>query len=139
MANEDKATRYHRLQRRASVAATGAAVLILVLLLVSGGAVWLRDAVQGATGHSFVLSVAGYVVALALLTECIQLPFSYYQGVTLEKRYGLSTERLARWWLDRAKAMAIGVMFAVAAALTLFASVALLFWYILRILLSFRR
>ncbi len=117
MANEDKATRYHRLQRRASVAATGAAVLILVLLLVSGGAVWLRDAVQGATGHSFVLSVAGYVVALALLTECIQLPFSYYQGVTLEKRYGLSTERLARWWLDKAKAMAIGVVFAVAAAL----------------------
>src|SRR5215510_53143 len=111
MANEDKATRYHRLQRRASIAAVIAVTGALGVLLLSGGAVSLRRAVASAMGGGFVLTTVGYALALGLLIEGVQLPFAYYQGITLERRYDLSTHTLAHWCLDRAKGMALTLVF----------------------------
>jgi STE24 endopeptidase len=125
MANEDKATRYHRLQRRASVAATCAAAALLALLLVSGSAVQLREAVERVTGGGAVRTTALYVLILIALTECLQLPFAYYQGVTLERRYGLAAGPRRRWWMDRAKATVLGAMLALLASLILYG---LLWW-----------
>ena len=120
MANEDKATRYHRLRRRASLAGTALAALFLLLFLVTGASAALRDAAASASG-SFALTVALYVVTLVLLHELLQLPLAFYQGVTLERRYGLSTESTARWWLDQAKGTGIGLAFGVAGALLVWA------------------
>lgn len=117
MANEDRATRYHRLRRRSSLSATASGALFLLILLVSGGSVALRDALVAVTGGSFILTVAAYVVAVVLIGELIQLPFAFYQGVTLERRYGLSTETTARWWRDHGKATGVALVFAVVAAL----------------------
>ena len=117
MANEDKATRYHRLQRRASVLATVLTAFLLAVLLISGGSVAIRDAVSALSGQLFVLTVIGYVVVLALVLELFQLPLALYRGVTLERRYGLSTQTTARWWIDHVKAGAISLAFAVGAAL----------------------
>jgi STE24 endopeptidase len=117
VANEDKATRYHRLQRRASVLATVLTAFVLAVLLISGGSAAIRDAVSALSGQSFVLTVIGYVVVLALVLELFQLPLAFYRGVTLERRYGLSTQTTARWWSDHVKAGAISLAFAVAAAL----------------------
>jgi STE24 endopeptidase len=61
--------------------------------------------------------VAGYVVALALLSEVLELPLAYYRGVTLERRFGLSTEAIGHWWLNHAKAGIVGLAFGVGAAL----------------------
>jgi STE24 endopeptidase len=113
MANEDKATRYHRLRRQTSILATSATTLVLVLLLVTGGATALRDRV-GAGGP---VSVVLYVLVLLVLFEAVSLPFAFHAGVTLERRYGLSTQSIGRWWIDRAKATAIGGLFVVAAGL----------------------
>ncbi|HEX5110951.1 MAG TPA: M48 family metallopeptidase [Vicinamibacterales bacterium] len=121
MANEDKATRYQRLQRRASIAAAVAAAAALVVLLLTGGAVSLRRMVAAAVGGGFVLTTAGYAVALGLLIEAVQLPFAYYQGITLERRYGLSTHTRAHWWLDRAKGLTLTLGFGAAAALIVWA------------------
>lgn len=117
MANEDKATRYHRLGRRASLAATSAGAALLAVLAFGGYAMWLRDVVAGLAPGSFALSVALYTAIVVLLAEGVQLPFSYYQGITLERRYGLSTQTLVRWWVDRAKGTAVALVFAIAAAL----------------------
>jgi STE24 endopeptidase len=117
VANEDKATRYHRLQRRASVLATVLTAFVLAVLLISGGSAAIRDAVSALSGQSFVLTVIGYVVVLALVLELFQLPLAFYRGVTLERRYGLSTQTTARWWIDHVKAGAISLAFAVSAAL----------------------
>ena len=116
MANEDKATRYHRLRRRASLLATGLSALLLLLLLVTGGSVALRNAAAALTGGSFLLTTVAYVVLLALVSELVQLPLAYYEGVTLERRYGLSTQTTARWWADHFKAGGIALLFAVLAA-----------------------
>jgi STE24 endopeptidase len=65
------------------------------------------------------MTVALYVVLLGLLNEAISLPFAFYQGVTLERRYGLSTQTTARWWLDHLKAGLLALVFGLIGALIL--------------------
>jgi STE24 endopeptidase len=115
--NEDKATRYHRLRRRASLLGTALAAAWLLLLLVAGWSSSLRDLASTMAGSSFSLTVVCYVVLLALLSEAIELPLSFYQGVVLERRYELSTQTTAQWWLDRLKADGVGLLFASVGAL----------------------
>lgn len=119
MVNEDKATRYHRLKRRASVLATTAQSVCLVLLIVTGGSAMLRDAAVAMVGHGFFASVTVYVVLLALLLDLVQLPWAFHSGVTLECRYGLSTRTAAAWWGDHIKAGAVALGLSIAAAVVL--------------------
>jgi len=111
VANEDKATRYHRLRRRASFAGTLSGVLLLLILLVSGGSAAVRDTAARIAGGSFAGTLTLYVVAVALLHELIQLPIAFYQGVTLERRYELSTQTTGRWWNDHLKAGSLSLVF----------------------------
>ncbi len=110
MANEDKATRYHRLKRRAALLGTGMSAMLLCLLIATGASAALRDVAASLAGGSFTLTIVMYVTLLALISEAVQLPLTFHLGVTLERRYGLSTESTARWWLDHAKAAAIGLV-----------------------------
>lgn len=117
MANEDRATRYHRLRRRASLLGTGLGALLLIALLLSGASATLRDLARSIAGDSFFPAILVYVVLLALLSEALQLPLAFYQGVTLERRYGLSTQTTAAWWRDHFKAGGLALVFALAGAL----------------------
>jgi len=114
--NEDKSARYHRLKRRASVASTLAGVAFLIVFVGSGASAALRDYAASLAGASFPVTLVVYVVLLALVSEAIGLPFAFYEGVTLERRYGLSTETTARWWLDHLKALLVALVFGLIAA-----------------------
>src|SRR2546428_769760 len=114
--NEDKSSRYHRLRRRASISSTALGIAFLVAFMVAGGSAALRAYAASMAGSSFVLTLALYVVLLALINEAISLPFAFYQGVTLERRYGLSTQTTARWWLDHLKAGLVALVFGLLAA-----------------------
>jgi STE24 endopeptidase len=116
VANEDKATRYHRLRRRASILSVALGALFLLVLLVSGWSGSLRDVSASVSGGAFLGTLAVYVIALAVLHDLLQLPIAFYEGVTLERRYGLSTESTARWWKDHLKGWGIGTAFGLAAA-----------------------
>lgn len=116
MANEDKAARYHRLKRRASIVGTALGAFLLVLFILTGGSAALRSAAGSLAGGSFTFTVIVYVGILALAGEVIQLPLAFYQGVTLERRYGLSTESRARWWLNYLKGSGLGLVFVMLAA-----------------------
>ena len=115
MANEDKSTRYHRLRRRTSLLATTAQAVFLVALVASGLSTAVRTAAESIVGTGLVPLVSVYVAAIAVLFELVHLPFAFYQGVVLERRYGLSTEKAARWFVDHLKAAAL-VLGAAAAA-----------------------
>ncbi len=113
--NEDKASRYHRLKRRASVAALVASVVVLAGLMVSGSSAVLRDLAWRASGVFPVALRASaavflYVVVLLAINEAIGLPIAFYSGLALERRYGLSNETLAGWLRDQAKSFAIGLL-----------------------------
>jgi STE24 endopeptidase len=115
--NEDKSARYHRLRRRASIAGTLVGVVFLIAFVWSGSSAALRDYAASLVGASFIPTLVIYVVLLALLNEAISLAFAFYQGVTLERRYGLSTQTTARWWLDHLKAGLVALVFGLIAAL----------------------
>lgn len=114
--NEDKAARYHRLRRQASLLETAVAALALGLLLTTGGSAALRDWAAAVSGSSTVVTIALCAGALGLLVETLQLPLAFYQGVILEQRYELSTQASDRWWIDRVRALLVGLPLAVAAA-----------------------
>jgi STE24 endopeptidase len=115
--NEDKATRYHRTRRRLSVVSTVAGALLLIAFVASGGSAWLRTVAESWTNGAFTLTVIVYVFLLALAVELIELPLAFYSGLTLERRYGLSTQSTLRWWADFAKAGVIGLAFAILGAI----------------------
>ena len=106
--NESRSSRYHRSRRRAGGAAIAAPAILLVLLLLTGASARLRDAVGG--------SVAGYVLLLALLQGLLTMPLAWYRGYRLERQYALSDIAASAWFLDQAKASALGVVLSLAAA-----------------------
>src|SRR5689334_4719960 len=116
MANEDKATRYHRLQRRASIIATLLVALTMTVLLVSGASASLRAIASDISRSSFLLTTLIYVTVVVLLSELVQLPLSLYQGVVLERRYGLSTQTTRRWWGDHLKGTLVATVLAIGGA-----------------------
>jgi len=115
--NEDKATRYHRLGRRAGILSTLCTGVILIGFLFSGASTAARDWTASVTGASPSLSVALYILALSLLFDLVTLPFNIYRGFLLERRYGLSTETMGHWLKDHGKAAIVGLIFAEAGGL----------------------
>lgn len=125
--NEDKASRYHRLRRRAELLGTIAAGAALVALLLTGGSLLLREYASMLTGMwPAGFEEAGTVVfftsALFLLLLAIELPFAFYQGFVLEHRYELSKQTLKHWLSDQAKAGVLGLVFAVLGAAVVYAT-----------------
>ena len=110
MANEDRAVRYHRLRRRALLLSSVARVLVLLLVIATGFSVLLRDISSVLAGGSFTLTIIVYVVGLSLFFEIVRLPLAFYEGVTLERRYGLSTQSYGHWWFGQLKS---GILFLV--------------------------
>jgi STE24 endopeptidase len=129
--NEDKASRYQRLKRRASVASLAWVVVLLGGLVWSGHAATLRDAAESVANlvapgpWQPLLTVVSYVVLLSLLNEIGSLPLGFYSGFFLEHRYGLSTETLRAWTADQLKSFGIGLLLAGAAAGLLYSCIRL--------------
>jgi STE24 endopeptidase len=116
--NEDKATRYHRLRRRADLLGTAAAGIVLLVLSLSGGGARLRE--LGAAMSQWVPESLNDVVMVMVVTilvmlvlAIIELPFAYYHGHVLEHRYGLSTQTTTHWFSDQGKGALLGIAFAI--------------------------
>jgi STE24 endopeptidase len=114
--NEDRASRYHRLKRRAALVSIASTAALLAALLSSGGSAWLRDFAIRATGGATPAVVAVYVSFLACLHETIALPSAFYRSFVLERRYDLSREPLRTWLLDHVKASTLGLVLGIAGA-----------------------
>ena len=120
--NEDKATRYHRLKRQASVASMLWGVLLLGGLTATGWSASLRNAAEAIAGRTAPASwqaaatILVFVVLLSLLNEIVGLPLGFYSGFLLERQYELSKETLGGWLVDQAKSFGIGVILAAVAA-----------------------
>jgi STE24 endopeptidase len=125
--NENKATRYHRLKRRARVAGLALAGGGLVALVSSGAAVRLREGAESLAGALPLdpawqpwLVVGLFVVVLVLLAETLAFPLAAYRGYLLERRYGLGTETFAHWMRDHVKVVGLGLAFGMLAAQVLY-------------------
>ena len=117
--NEDKATIYHRLRRRADLLGTVAAGVVLLSLSLFGGAQRLRELSAAAAqwlpgGVEEGATVMLLTIMLLVILQIVELPFAFYQGHLLEHRYGLSTQTAGHWWKDQAKGIALGLVLAAA-------------------------
>lgn len=112
--NEDKATRYQRLNRRAHAASIVVGALVLVLLLVSGAAVRLRDFGSAIAlrlpfeASLLVIDVIVVVLLLAILGAAT-LPFSIFRDWMLNRRYGLDRVSFRAWLTTHVKGAGLGV------------------------------
>jgi len=125
--NEDKATRYHRRKRQASVVSLVWSVLLLGSLVLTGWSVALRDVADAWAAHATgglhdAAAVLGFVVLLSLLHEVAGLPLALYSGFLLERRYELSNESLRGWTVDQAKSFGVGLLLGAGAAELVYAS-----------------
>jgi len=128
--NEDKATRYHRLRRRAVTLGVTWRVLLLAGLLFSGLSHTIRDASEALTAPAPVwlrlpLAACAWALAAALVHDIGALPLSVYGGFTLDRRYGLSRQSAAEWWKDHVRASGVGLALAMFAAMWVYAALAI--------------
>jgi STE24 endopeptidase len=116
--NEDKATRYHRLRRRADLLGTALAGVVLLGLSLLGGAHRLRELAAAFAqwlpgGLEEGTTVVVLTILVVVILQIVEFPFAFYQGHLLEHRYGLSTQSAAHWLADQAKGVALGIVLAV--------------------------
>ena len=92
------------------------ASLLLGGLLGTGATLSLRDAAESLAARLVPAvwvssaSVFAYVLLLSLVNELGGLPIGFYGGFLLERRYGLSNERLGAWLADQAKSLGVGLV-----------------------------
>jgi len=128
--NEDKATRYNRLKRQAGIASVAWAVVYLLVLVVSGGSIALREAAAATAsvvvpaGWMRPATVVVYVLLITVLNEAGSLPLSFYGGFVLERRYGFSRQPTGAWLVDQLKSLALGLLLGSVAAVILYALIA---------------
>jgi STE24 endopeptidase len=130
--NEDKATRYHRLRRRASTLSLFVSTLGLVLLVITGLAASLRDALERLAGAlvdapsvQAVLVVLLYTATLLLLLDLVTFPFNLFREWTLERRYELDRVPFSAWMRTHVKSGLVGFAIALGAVAIVLLSVAL--------------
>jgi STE24 endopeptidase len=110
LVTEDKSTRYHRRRRRADFAGTVLVGAFLLVLSASGAATLIRSGFEWATAW-MPAPLGGFSAAVLFLwglvatIQALELPFAWYQGYWLERRYGLSTQILPHWLADHVKAV----------------------------------
>ena len=103
----ERARRYHRPLYAASLVAIALDLSVLALLSFGPAGARLYGATAGWPWWGRGLSYALLVLAL---TALVGLPVSYWAGFRHEHAWGLSTQSLGAWSLDRSKAMAVGLV-----------------------------
>jgi STE24 endopeptidase len=125
MEKESRAALAKRYERTKLVLSIGESVLSFVLLLLfvlSGYAVELRNWVNTLAVNPYVRFLL-YFAFLGLAFSLVEVPLSFYGGFYLEHRYGLSNQSFWGWLGEKMK------MFFV--ALVLFVPLSLVFYYLL--------
>lgn len=127
---EDKSTRYHRRRRRADFAGTVLVGLFLLLLSATGAAGLIRWALEWATGWlpapaGSVFAAGLFFAGLVATVNALELPFAWYQGYWLERRYGLTTQILAHWLADHVKAVTASGVVMWSGLVTVYAAIVL--------------
>ncbi len=109
LARQKKAKEYARLRHRLLLADLALGGMYLLAFLLLGPSHLLKAWSLRLTPHPF-LAVAFYFCALALIYGVLLSPLEYYGGFVLPHRYGLSTQALKGWGLDRAKSLFLGLL-----------------------------
>jgi STE24 endopeptidase len=116
--------RYQRQKLWSGLASMGVTIAVLAFL-----ALWaapkLDSWLTGWTGESRWLRLTAWGFLIAATLEVLTLPFAFWSGFVLEKRYQLSTQSLGGWVWKQVKSWLIGGPLGLVLLLGLYA----LIWY----------
>jgi STE24 endopeptidase len=116
--NEDKASRYQRLQRRCAWLSLVVQLGAIAALVPGGLGRGLRDVatlLTNATASS-PTTVAVFSVLLLLSLDLLNWPLRFYRTFVIERRYGLSAVTLRVWTVDHLKSLGLTTAVGVGAA-----------------------
>jgi len=92
----DQAREYSRLQVRLTILGLGLSAVFLVVVLLSGASLRLKELVSTWTGN-FYLQVGLYLVVFAAVGYLLSLGLDFYGGYLLEHRFSLSNQTVLGW------------------------------------------
>jgi STE24 endopeptidase len=98
---------------------TGAGAL--VAFLAFGWSAELAAWSRGVGGRA--VGVVLFAAALAVGWEILSFPIAFFSSFLLERKYGLSSESFAAWLLDHLKALSVGFVLSVGAAVAVYGSI----------------
>jgi STE24 endopeptidase len=104
---QEQAREYAHIRRRMLVGDIALAGVYVVIWLVSGWSIDLRNYLLSLTTNEWLV-VAGFVLVFGGIYFLIDLPLSYYSGYILPHRYELSNQSLIDWIIDTFKGVLVG-------------------------------
>jgi STE24 endopeptidase len=110
-ADSPESQRYNRIKRWLGIADFGVGLVLLILLLATGGSGTLRDLALHGASTNYSLALFFYVLMLTTISRILGFPLDYW-GFRLEHRYRLSNQRTRSWLWDELKGLIIGLVFA---------------------------
>jgi len=118
--NLERAKRYSRSKTRLTITEFVLTVAFLMIMLVSGASVGLRNIAAGRS-ENFSIQVGIYLVIFTVIYYLVFLGPDFYGGFLLEHKFGLSNQTLFGWAKKSGKKLLLGsAMLLIAAELLYF-------------------
>jgi len=115
-AREQRARQYERLHNWLFLADVAVSLALLALLIAGGErslSFRIEEAVRAVIGENRWLVVAGYVTVVLVSYTVLFLPYSWWKGYYLERRFELGTQTFRSWLWDEVKSLALSLALAI--------------------------
>ncbi|MFC0131616.1 peptidase M48 [Massilia eurypsychrophila] len=107
LAAHQKAADYTVVKTKLGLVALLFSSAVLIGFTLMGGLQWLAVTLAPITGPGMTYQI-GLLVAFAVISGLLDLPFDYYRQFVLEQRFGFNKMTIKLWLADMAKGVLIG-------------------------------
>ncbi len=104
-----QAKEYARIRHRLWALDLLLTAVALLVVLGLGLNVWLKQVIESITTNVWLATLLYFLIALVAY-QLVFAPLGYYSGFVLPHRYGLSTQDLRAWLIDRLKGGALAIV-----------------------------
>jgi len=144
LSSHQKAAAYNRTKQRFGIFMMFVDALVLLCFTLVGGLAWLAEQILGLMGSSMLYQL-GILIAFALVSGLIDLPFDYYSQFVIEEKFGFNNMSPTLFFTDLLKSSFMSIVIGLPLAwlaLTLMANAgdwwwvyAWIFWNIFQLLM----
>jgi STE24 endopeptidase len=105
----EEAKRYVQSKLRIEILKLGLLLAFLLVFLLSGASEQLLGVFRSVSSN-YYLQLSGYLLAFMAIYFCVFLGIDFYGDVVLERRFGLSNQTVAGWFVRTAKQWLLSVL-----------------------------